>query len=223
MAPDEKELIHLNQQLGLVVGGRLQDHQRYIKPEAAGCTVLTQLSSESRLIVTGQIGCGKTTLSREISTRLGLTHLQIDLFNDHPDPLLSAAHAAHSIDGGWVAEANVWQIPQAIWQWSDLAVFLDYPNHVHYLRILRRCLRECMAKPTWGGTRDCIAREAQHLKIVYLYANENREGWHERGGITDTATPVIRCPSPRAAERLLARIGTTVLALGDRVEPAPEL
>ena len=199
------------------------DHQGYMAPETAARTVWAQLSPESRVIVTGQIGCGKTTFAREISTRLGLTHLPIDRFHSDADPMRSAARAANSIDGGWVAEANVWQIPQAIWQSSDVAVFLDYPNVVHYLRILRRCYRECVAKPTWAGIRDSIAGEAEHLKIVYLYANKNREGWHERGGITNTATPVIRCPSPRAARTLLACIGTTGPAPGDRVKPAPEL
>ena len=41
-------------------------------------TVLRKLSPQSRLIVTGQIGCGKTTLARKISARLGLAHLHID-------------------------------------------------------------------------------------------------------------------------------------------------
>jgi hypothetical protein len=41
-----------------------------------------------------------------------------------------------------------------------------------------------------------------------LYANKNREGWRECG-ITTSATPVIRCTSPRAADRLLACTGTT--------------
>jgi len=203
LASDEKELIHLYQQLGHVVGGQLQDHQRYITPETAGRTVLTQLLPESRLIVTGQIGCGKTTLAREISTRLGLTHLQIDVFNDNADPLLSAANAARSIDGGWVAEANVWQIPQDIWELSDFAIFLDYANIIHYLRIVRRCLCACTADPTWANIRHQIGSELEHIKIMYLYANLNREGWHKSGGITDAATRVIRCTSPREADRLL--------------------
>ena len=192
------------------------EHQRYITLETAARTVLTQLSPESRLIVTGQIGCGKTTLSREISTRLGLTHLQIDDFHGNADPKLSAVNAASSIDGGWVAEANVWQIPQAIWESSDFAIFLDYANIIHYLRIIRRCFRECTIDPTWANIRHHIGSELQHIKIICLYANKNREGWYERGGITDTATQVIRCTSPREANRLLDCIAPTSRMHGGR-------
>jgi adenylate kinase family enzyme len=187
----------------------MREHQMYITPERAAETVLKHLSPDSRLIVTGQIGCGKTTLAREISTRLGLTHLAIDDFHGDADPKLSAAEAASSIDGGWVAEANVWQIPQAIWESSDFAVFLDYANVVHYLRIICRCFRKCMMDPTWVNIRRNIREELLHMKIVYLYANKNREGWHKRGGIASTATQVIRCASPRSTNRLLAHIGTT--------------
>lgn len=184
----------------------MYEHQQYITPEQAAETVLKQLSSDSRLIVTGQIGCGKTTLASKISTRLALTHLAIDDFNDDPSPKLAAAEAMSVIDGGWVAEANVWQIPQSIWVSSDFAVFLDYANVIHYLGIIRRCLGKCLTDRTWVNVRRTIRDELLHLKIVYLYANKNRDGWHKQGGITVTTTPVIRCASPRATNRLLACI-----------------
>ena len=43
-------------------------------------------------------------MSREISARLRLTHLQIDVFNNNANPKLAAANAASAIDGGWVIE-----------------------------------------------------------------------------------------------------------------------
>ena len=204
-----------------MVDGQLPEHQTLITLETAARTVLTQLSPESRLIVTGQIGCGKTTLSREISTRLGLTHLQIDVFNDNADPKLAAANAARSIDGGWVAEANVWQIPQAIWESSDFAILLDYANIIHYLRIIRRCIGACTADPTWSNIRHHMGSELEHIKIMYLYANKNREGWHKRGGITDTVTQVIRCTSPREANGLLDYIAPTSRMQEERPKITP--
>jgi hypothetical protein len=47
------------------------------------------------------------------------------------------------------------------------------------------------------------------MKIIRLYANKNRAGWHEQGGITKSATPVIRSASPRVTKMLLARMTTT--------------
>jgi len=190
-------------------GDPMHDQQMYIPPARAAETFLRQMSPQSRLVVTGQIGCGKTTLAKDICSRLGLSHLPIDDFHGDADPALSAARAASSIDGGWVAEANVWQIPDFIWESSDLAIFLDYPNIVHYLRIIRRCFRTCLSQPTPAVIRHTIGTEWGHMKIIYLYANKNREGWNESGGIANTTTPVIRSPSQSATNRLLACMDTT--------------
>ncbi|HRW07741.1 MAG TPA: hypothetical protein P5121_21715 [Caldilineaceae bacterium] len=148
-------------------------------------------------------------MSKTISARWGLTHLEIDHFNGEPDPHVAAADAAHTIQGGWVAEANVWQIPQAIWEAADLGIFLDYANVVHYPRIIRRCWGKCINERSWAKICHHLREELLHMKIVYLYANKNRAGWQQRGGITNTATPVIRCPAPRVTDRLLAQIVTS--------------
>lgn len=187
----------------------MDELETFLTPTTVTDTRLVRLSAQSRLIVTGQIGCGKTTLARAICSRLHLSHLHIDDYNGDDDPAHSATRAANSIDGGWVAEANVWQIPSAIWESADLAIFLDYPNRVHYLRILRRCLLACMSRPSLAAMRRTLGDEWGHMKIMYLYANKNRQDWTERGGITNTATPVIRSTSPRATSQLLFRIGNS--------------
>ena len=134
----------------------INHHRSDVTPEDASKIVLKNLSHDSRLIVTGQIGCGKTTLAKRICSSLGVSHLQIDDFHDDEDPMHSAAIAASSIDGGWVAEACVWQIPPPLWKSADLAVHLDYANSVHYLRILRRCVHNCLSEPTWANVRDNV-------------------------------------------------------------------
>jgi adenylate kinase family enzyme len=166
--------------------------------------LLGDLSHDSHVIVTGQIGCGKTALAKRMSARFDLTHLHIDEFNDDEDPLHSAARAADAIEGGWVAEANVWQIPQAIWESADLAIYLDYANSVHYRRILRRCLHSCIAEPTWTNIRDNVTSEWLHFTIIVRYADENRAGWQKQGGITSAEIPVFSFSSPRETEELFA-------------------
>ena len=167
-------------------------------------TPFGDLSRDSRLIVTGQIGCGKTTLAKRLCARFDLIHLHIDSFNGDENPLQSAVEAASLIKSGWVAEANVWQIPQPIWESADLAIFLDYANTVHYRRILRRCVQSCIAQPAWMNIRDSIANEWSHFTIMYRYADENRADWQKQGGITSAAIPVIRFSSPRETEKLFA-------------------
>ena len=182
----------------------------YITPEKAADTVMHHLSADSRLIVTGQIGCGKTTLARKICSLLTLTHLEIDDFCDDPDPLVSAAEAARTLKGGWVAEANVWQIPPTIWEASDFVIFLDYANWIHYIGIIRRCIRRCLRAKTWVNVQHSVKEEFSHLKIVYLYANENRRTWQKQGGITSSTTAVIRCTSRYETRRLFAQLSTNI-------------
>lgn len=183
-------------------------HRILLATDEAALLAMQQLAVDSHLVVTGQIGCGKTTLAREIGARLGLQHLEIDRFHHDANPNEAAAKAAGAISGGWVAEANVWQIPPGIWENSDLVILLDYPNVTHYLRILRRCLTKCARSLKWSNIRGAIRGEFEHLKIIYLYANQNRKNWGEPGGLRHAATTVIRSASPRATSRLLAHVGT---------------
>ena len=184
----------------------MQEHQMYITPENAVETVLKNLPSKSRLIVTGQIGCGKTTLARVISAHLALTHLEIDRFSDDPDPMISVSEAVRKINGGWVAEANVWQIPQSIWESANFILFLDYANWRHYLGIIHRCYKKCLKAKTWTTIKHTAGEALLHLKIIFLYANKNRRGWYEQGGITNTTTPVIRCSSRSETDKLVLYI-----------------
>ena len=105
-----------------------------------------------------------------------------------------------------MAEANVWQVTQAVWVSAALAIFLDYSNTTHYLRIIPRCLRTCRARLAWKNIRPTVKSEWHHLKLIYMYAEKNRKGWQEQGGISNTRSPVIRCDTPLAADRLLACI-----------------
>ena len=178
----------------------------HIASELERTTGRRDVTSDSRLIVTGQSGCGKTSLAKRISALVGVPHIHIDDYHGDVSPMASAARAAGSITGGWVAEACVWQIPRPIWDAADLVIFLDYANSVHYRRILRRCLRSCLAKPTWNHVREVARSEWGHLKIMYRYADENRAGWQKQGGITDATVPVVRFVTSRETEIWLAEL-----------------
>lgn len=175
----------------------------YISVNDAISAGMTCWSPATRLIVTGQIGAGKTTLAQAIARVHGLVHVSIDHFHEDDDPAASTLKAVTAIDGGWVAEANVWQIPDGLWPMADQVIFLDYANAVHCRRILRRCLDRCLRERSLMGIRRVVREERYHLRIVTRFADENREGWIAKGGFAPAGIPVIRCASPREARRLL--------------------
>ncbi len=179
----------------------MDQHPTYITPEIASETLLKNLSGNSRFIVTGQIGSGKTTLAKKLCNHFGLTHLHIDDFHTDVNPHLAATEAANRITGGWVAEANVWQIPQAVWDSADFSIFLDYHNFIHYRQILRRCVHNCPQKTTWSS----IIKELGNMKFIYRWGNENRANWQKQG-LNANSRNVIRCNSPRTTNQLIESI-----------------
>lgn len=167
--------------------------------------IVETLTHESRLIVTGQIGCGKTTLAAQLAGRLGAAHVRLDQFIGVEDPKSEASATLEAVVGGWVLDGCVWQVPEAAWEAADLAIHLDYANFVHYRRIGRRALRNAVTARSFKEARTVVTDEVGHFRIMGRFADENRRGWREAGGITATPTPVIRCGHPREARSILTR------------------
>lgn len=171
----------------------------------ADCDVAL-LTPTSQVVVTGQIGCGKTTFAEALASRLDLVHLRLDQFNGQDDALGRASRAVDDTPPGWVLDGCVWQVPEMAWHRADLVVHLDYTNWVHYRRICRRALRRALSAGSIDAARAAIADERTHIQIMRRHADENRAGWARAGGITQAPTPVIHCRHPRDARTLLAAI-----------------
>lgn len=162
------------------------------------------LAPGCRVIVTGQIGCGKTTLAAGLAERFHLLHLRLDEFNGRDDARAGAAAAVESIEEGWVVDGCVWQVPDTAWRCADVAVHLDYSNAVHYRRILRRAARRSVSTHSLRRAREVFAEEWGHFEIMRKHADANRRGWSDAGGISPASTPVVRLDHPRDARALLA-------------------
>ena len=123
---------------------------------------------------------------------------------------------AVSRSGGWVVEANPWQVP--LWVWAEpLAevLWLDYHNLVNYQRLLRRgvatyasgvTLPGCGA-PTLAGQ---IANAFELIMIVYKWGEENRSGWRAEERFRPPRA--VRFETPAECERWLAALREAVAA-----------
>ena len=156
----------------------------------------------SHIVVTGQPGCGKTTVARMLSQRGHLSHVALDDFIGREDAHEAAAAAISGTVGGWVVDGCVWQVPPGVWESADLVIHLDYAKRVHYARILRRALRRLHAGGGWAVVRD----EWDNARVVRRWADENRAAWAAAGGITTADVEIVRCRNPREAQLLIARI-----------------
>ena len=160
---------------------------------------------DTRWVVAGMMGCGKTTLAKWLASAWGIPHVEIDHF---PSPEDVVQHVTVVLRSGWVAEANPWQVPEEIWSRADWIVFLDFDNVVNYWRLIRRGLERWRSSgQLWNGFREYVVDDAIRdlSRIVYLHGEYNREGWRREGiGGPETCTRdrCLRCISPAEVRSL---------------------
>jgi adenylate kinase family enzyme len=137
-----------------------------------------------RISVVGGSCSGKTTLSRRLAQRLGITHIELDAlhhgpnWDEAPAELLqervreALAQAPH----GWVVDGNYHgKIGRLVLDQADLVVFLD----LQYGTVLRRSLwrtlsRSVMRRELWNGNRETFANALSKDSIVLWVIRTHR-------------------------------------------------
>jgi adenylate kinase family enzyme len=174
-----------------------------------------------RVAVIGGSGTGKTTLSRELSRRLGVPHVELDalhhdagwqeapaeVFQARVDAALAAA------PDGWVADGNYHgKLGTSVLERADTVVFLDLPLGLTLRRVLRRtCSRIVSRKELWNGNRETLRISLSRDSIVWWVITrhgEYRRKWPPRY----EALPhvgVVRLHSPREVREWLQSIQAT--------------
>ena len=195
----------------------LQSFSR-VRPDFALDTVqvLAELppTPTTRWVIGGMMGSGKSWLAGRLAASWGIPHVEIDLF---PSPE-AITRSILALPAGWVAEANPWQVPEAVWSCADWSIFLDFDNLVNYWRLLRRGLaRWASSGQFWYGLRKHLLQDAfkDWYRLVYLYGESNRNGWRVNGmgGSLTAPERCLRCISPREAELLVGLIESFRLCL----------
>jgi adenylate kinase family enzyme len=120
-----------------------------------------------RFSVVGISGSGKTTVSRTLAERLGITHVELDaLFHgpnwSEPPPGEFEQRVAAALDGleGWVVDGNYrTRIGALVLEHADTLVWLDLPLRVCLRRIWRRTWRRIFAREELWDSKN---RETIH-------------------------------------------------------------
>lgn len=171
---------------------------------------------ETRIIVVGTSGAGKTTLAGRIAARLGIEHVEIDaLFHGPgwtPRPEFLDDVQAFVARDAWVTE---WQYDAArplLTERATLAVWLDYPLGLRMGRVVRRTVgRRIRRTRLWNGNV-----EASLWSAVFSSEGIIRWAWQTRhkyddlpgqlaaGGRPDLE--VVRLRSQREADRWVSAL-----------------
>jgi len=174
-----------------------------------------------RIAVIGCCCAGKTTLSRELSRRLGIPHVELDALHhdagwqEAPAEMLQARvdAALAAAPDGWAVDGNYHgKIGTSVLERADTVVFLDMPFGLALRRVLWRTgSRVVSRKELWNGNRETLRNAFSRDSIVLWVITQHskyRQHWPPRY----EALPhlqVVRLRSPREVRAWLQSIQAT--------------
>jgi len=118
-----------------------------------------------RVSVVGSSASGKTSVSRAIEERLGLTRLELDSVYHQRDWTALPDDAFRSVvedfvtQDSWVVDGNYTAagVLDIVWQRADTVVWLDLPKTVVMRRVVSRSLsRGARRTELWNGNRESL-------------------------------------------------------------------
>lgn len=163
-----------------------------------------------RISVVGGSCSGKTTLSRKLSARLGVPHIELDAlhhgpnWDEAPAELLRqrVRDALAQAPDGWVVDGNYQgKIGLLVQDEADLVVFLD-PSFSTALRraVWRTFSRSLTRKELWNGNRETFRNAfSKHSIVLWVIQThrQTRPKWAERLA----GYKVVHLRSPRDVQR----------------------
>jgi adenylate kinase family enzyme len=146
------------------------------------------MSRLNRIVVVGSSGSGKTTVAREMASRLGLPHLEMDSVF-HRDGLADEPHDEFvpildrfTDQELWVIDGNYTSagVDEVVWPKADTFVWLDPPRRVAVSRVTRRTLRRTILKEElWPGVQEPLS----NLYSLDPYKNIIVWTWTRHAGV----------------------------------------
>ena len=125
-----------------------------------------------RISVVGTTGSGKTTVAREISSRLKLPFIELDaLYWDEnwtgvsepvfQERVISVTKAEH-----WVIDGNYSRIRSLVWERADTVVCLDYSFWRMFWQLFRRTIKRSIQQQELWMLKSYIRRRKQYAMLM---------------------------------------------------------
>jgi adenylate kinase family enzyme len=100
-----------------------------------------------RICVVGTTSSGKTTLARQLAQKIAGDFIELDALHwepnwiEAPDDVFRERVMAATSSQVWVMAGNYSAVRDIVWQRAEAIIWLDYPFHIVFWRLLTRTIR----------------------------------------------------------------------------------
>jgi adenylate kinase family enzyme len=176
-------------------------------------------TTPQRVVVIGVTGSGKTTFARGVADSIGAPCVELDALHWEPGwqaapPETFLARVAAATAGErWVADGNYSRAQGLLWPRAEAIVWLDYPFHVVFPRLLwRQFSRLATGQTVCNGNRESLrtllfSRDSLLLWQWQTFPKYRREFPPALAAIAARGVATHRLTSAAAAEAWLASLG----------------
>ena len=164
-----------------------------------------------RIVIVGTCGCGKTTLGKQLSQQLGITHTDLDnlywLPNWTPRPSDEFEQAIIETvkEPSWIISGNQTKLRHLTWPHADAIIWLDLPKLTLIYRLLKRSFLQVFSSKTiCNGNRETFSQFIwllKHFHISYKRRKRNYTLFMK----TEPNINLIHLTSTSAVKRFLSQ------------------
>jgi adenylate kinase family enzyme len=182
-----------------------------------------------RVLVMGTSGSGKSTFARDLATRIGAPHIELDALNwgpdwtnlsvDDPEKLKARAREAVAADA-WTCDGNYSVVRPTVMARATHLVWLDYSRPLIMSRVIRRSVERAISgDELWegAGNKEDFRRwfEKEHPIRWAWDTFHHRRAAYERmfADPANARLALHRVRRPREAEPLLQRLTREALPI----------
>jgi adenylate kinase family enzyme len=121
------------------------------------------------IVVIGSTGAGKSTLAKALAKIIGGDFIELDALHWEPNwteaaPEVFQERIETAISSEvWVVAGNYQSVRDIVWKRADAILWLDYPFHLVFWRMITRTIRRAVTREQlWNGNRENFW---DHLKL----------------------------------------------------------